>query len=71
MTAKELNKAIEAFFANQKPKECSTYEALLELFDKQPTAAQAVTIHKLIEKHKTCIFISYCSGEFFRSKREF
>ncbi|MDD2652313.1 MAG: RNA polymerase sigma factor RpoD [Sulfurimonas sp.] len=58
MTAKELNKAIEAFFANQKPKECSTYEALLELFDKQPTAAQAATIHKLIEKHKTCIHTS-------------
>ncbi len=58
MTAKELNKAIEAFFANQKPKECSTYESLIELFDKQPTAAQAASIHKLIQKHKACIYTS-------------
>ena len=58
MTAKELNKAIEAFFANQKPKECSTYESLIELFDKQPTATQAANIHKLIQKHKACIYTS-------------
>ncbi|OHD99916.1 MAG: RNA polymerase sigma factor RpoD [Sulfurimonas sp. RIFCSPLOWO2_12_36_12] len=58
MTAKELNKAIEAFFANQKPKECSTYESLIELFDKQPTSAQAASIHKLIQKHKACIYTS-------------
>lgn len=58
MTAKELNKAIETFFANQKPKECLTYESLIELFDKQPTAAQATTIHKLIQKHKACIYTS-------------
>ncbi|HUH42283.1 MAG TPA: RNA polymerase sigma factor RpoD [Sulfurimonas sp.] len=58
MTAKELNKAIEAFFANQKPKECSTYESLIELFDKQPTSAQAANIFKLIQKHKACIYTS-------------
>ncbi|ABB44383.1 sigma 28 (Flagella/Sporulation) [Sulfurimonas denitrificans DSM 1251] len=58
MTAKELNKAIETFFANQKPKECSTYESLIELFDKQPTAAQAANIFKLIQKHKACIYTS-------------
>lgn len=58
MTAKELNKAIETFFANQKPKECLTYESLLDLFDKQPTAAQAGAIHKLIQKHKACIYTS-------------
>jgi len=58
MTAKELNKAIESFFANQKPKECSTYESLIELFDKQPTLAQATNIHKLIQKHKACIYTS-------------
>ena len=40
MTAKDLNKAIDSFFTNQKPKECSTYEALMELFEKQPTAAK-------------------------------
>ncbi len=58
MTAKELNKAIDSFFTNQKPKECSTYESLIELFDKQPTAAQAKNIFKLIEKNKTCIYTS-------------
>ncbi|TKI69819.1 RNA polymerase sigma factor RpoD [Sulfurimonas crateris] len=56
MTAKELNKAIESFFTNQKPKECLTYESLIELFDKQPTNAQAANIFKLIQKHKACIY---------------
>jgi len=56
MTAKELNKAIEAFFSEKKGKECSTYESLIELFEKQPTAAQAKNIFKLIEKNKTCIY---------------
>ncbi|QOY53099.1 RNA polymerase sigma factor RpoD [Candidatus Sulfurimonas baltica] len=56
MTAKELNKAIETFFTNQKSKECSTYESLIELFDKQPTAAQAKNIFKLITKNKACIY---------------
>ncbi len=56
MTAKELNKAIESFFSDHKSKDCSTYEALIELFDKQPTAAQAKNIYKLIVKHKACIY---------------
>jgi len=58
MTAKELNKAIETFFSIQKPKECSTYESLIELFEKQPTTAQANNIFKLISKHKSCIYTS-------------
>jgi len=56
MTAKELNKAIESFFSDKKSKECSTYESLIELFEKQPTTAQAKNIFKLIEKNKTCIY---------------
>jgi len=56
MTAKELNKAIDSFFTDKKSKECSTYESLIELFDKQPTAAQAKNIFKLIEKNKSCIY---------------
>jgi RNA polymerase primary sigma factor len=56
MTAKELNKAIDSFFSNQKAKECSTYESLMELFDKTPTTAQAKNIFKLIEKNKSCIY---------------
>jgi RNA polymerase primary sigma factor len=58
MTAKELNKAIDAFFVTQKPKECSTYESLISLFDKQPTSAQAKNIFKLIVKNKSCIYTS-------------
>ncbi len=56
MTAKELNKAIESFFAENKSKDCLTYESLIELFEKQPTAAQAKNIFKLIKKHKVCIY---------------
>ncbi|MEA1983894.1 MAG: RNA polymerase sigma factor RpoD [Campylobacterota bacterium] len=56
MTAKELNKAIETFFEEHKSKECVTYESLIELFEKQPTAAQAKNILKLLTKHKKCIY---------------
>jgi len=58
MTAKELNKAIETFFEEHKSKECVTYESLIELFEKQPTAAQAKNILKLLTKHKKCIYTS-------------
>ena len=58
MTAKELNKAIETFFEEHKGKECVTYESLVELFEKQPTAAQAKNILKLLTKHKKCIYTS-------------
>ncbi|WP_373035403.1 RNA polymerase sigma factor RpoD [Sulfurimonas sp.] len=56
MTAKELNKAIDSYFADHKSKDCGTYESLIDLFDKQPTAAQAKNIHKLMVKHKTCLY---------------
>jgi len=56
MTAKELNKAIESFFNDNKSKDCSTYESLIARFDKQPTAAQAKNIFKLIVKNKACIY---------------
>ena len=58
MTAKELNKAIDSFFSENKAKNCLTYESLIELFEKQPTAAQAKNIFKLINKHKSCIYTS-------------
>ena len=58
MTAKELNKAIETFFEEHKGKECITYESLIEIFEKQPTAAQAKNILKLLTKHKKCIYTS-------------
>ncbi|MEA3371869.1 MAG: RNA polymerase sigma factor RpoD [Campylobacterota bacterium] len=58
MTAKELNKAIDTFFTENKSKDCLTYEALIELFEKQPTAAQSKNIFKLITKNKSCIYTS-------------
>ncbi len=56
MTAKELNRAIEAFFEDHKGNECVTYESLIEIFEKQPTAAQAKNVLKLLNKHKKCIY---------------
>jgi len=58
MTAKELNKAIDSFFSENKSKDCLTYESLIQLFEKQPTAAQAKNILKLIIKNKSCIYTS-------------
>ena len=58
MTAKELNKAIETLFIENKVKNCLTYESILELFEKQPTSAQTKNIFKLVMKHKTCIYTS-------------
>ncbi len=56
MTAKELNKAINTFFSEHKSKDCATYESLIELFEKQPTAAQAKNIFKLATKYKVCLY---------------
>jgi RNA polymerase primary sigma factor len=56
MTAKELNKALDTFFSEHKSKDCATYESLIELFEKQPTAAQAKNIFKLATKHKVCLY---------------
>ena len=58
MTAKELNKAIESFFLESKSKDCLTYESLIELFEKQPTMAQAKNIFKLVQKYKSCLYTS-------------
>ncbi|WP_457743897.1 RNA polymerase sigma factor RpoD [Sulfurimonas sp.] len=58
MTAKELNKALETFFEEHKSKDCITYESIIHFFEKQPTAAQAKNIYKLIQKHKKCAYTS-------------
>ncbi|WP_304543663.1 RNA polymerase sigma factor RpoD [Sulfurimonas microaerophilic] len=58
MTAKELNQALETFFEEHKSKDCLTYESIIDLFDKQPTAAQAKNIYKLLNKHNRCIYTS-------------
>ncbi|QOP45632.1 RNA polymerase sigma factor RpoD [Sulfurimonas paralvinellae] len=56
MTAKELNKALETFFQEHKSKDCITYESIIDLFEKQPTAAQAKNILKLANKHNKCLY---------------
>lgn len=61
MTAKELNKAIETFFTENKSKKTATYDSIIEFFEKAPTAAQTANIHKLIEKHD---FSFYSSSEY-------
>jgi len=58
MTAKELNKALETFFEQHKSKDCITYESVVQLFEKQPTAAQSKNVFKLLQKHKKCIYTS-------------
>ncbi|MEE8588877.1 MAG: RNA polymerase sigma factor RpoD [Sulfurimonadaceae bacterium] len=56
MTAKELNKYLDDTFTSHKSSDCLTYESLVDVFEKQPTAAQAKNILKLAQKHKVCMF---------------
>ena len=55
MAAKDINKKLDETFA-QKRKECITFEDLANIFDKQPTAAQAKNVIKLAEKSKNCLY---------------
>ncbi|HHH72292.1 MAG TPA: RNA polymerase sigma factor RpoD, partial [Sulfuricurvum sp.] len=56
MTAKELNKALETLFAEHASDNCITYESITELFEKNPTAAQAKNVLKLAQKYKRCLY---------------
>jgi len=58
MSVKDLNKHLETLFSEHKSKNCLTYEAIVEAYDKQPTLAQAKNVLKLAEKHKICLFTS-------------
>ena len=59
MTAKEITKALEDLFIDKKStQECVTYESIIKLLDKQPTAAQAKNIHKLATKYNKCLYTS-------------
>ncbi|MFH0708950.1 MAG: RNA polymerase sigma factor RpoD [Pseudomonadota bacterium] len=58
MSVKDLNKHLETLFSEHKSKNCLTYEAIVEAYDKQPTSAQAKNILKLAEKYKICLFTS-------------
>ncbi|WP_345971436.1 MULTISPECIES: RNA polymerase sigma factor RpoD [Sulfurimonas] len=56
MTAKELNKALETLFVEHQSENCITYETIAELFEKNPTSAQAKSVLKLAEKNKRCLY---------------
>ncbi|WP_345978141.1 RNA polymerase sigma factor RpoD [Sulfurimonas sp. HSL3-7] len=56
MTAKELNKYLDDTFSSHKSPDCMTYESLVDVFEKQPTAAQAKSILKLAQKYNVCLF---------------
>lgn len=56
MTAKELNKYLDDTFSSHKSPDCLTYESLVDVFEKQPTAAQAKSILKLAQKYNVCLF---------------
>ena len=58
MTAKELNKHLDTLFSNHKSENCLTFESIIDVFEKQPTAAQAKNLLKLAEKNKVCLFTS-------------
>jgi len=58
MTAKELNQHLDTLFADHKSANCMTFESVVEIFEKQPTAAQSKNIFKLAEKYKKCLYTS-------------
>ena len=58
MTAKELNRKLEQLFEDSKNEKYITYEKIVEVFEKQPTLAQAKTILKLAKKHGINIITS-------------
>jgi len=58
MTAKELNQKLEQLFEDSKNEKYITYEKIVEVFEKQPTLAQAKNILKLAKKHGVNIITS-------------
>ncbi|RLA72999.1 MAG: RNA polymerase sigma factor RpoD [Epsilonproteobacteria bacterium] len=58
MTAKELNQHLDTLFVDHKSDNCMTFESVVDLFEKQPTAAQSKNIFKLAEKYKKCLYTS-------------
>lgn len=57
MSAKELNKALETLFSSHKD-DYVTFEELMDLFPKQPTAANAKKVLALLEKYNVKIVSS-------------
>ena len=68
MTAKELNNLLEVTFTEHKNDHCITYESLAQIFEKQPTAAQAKNVLKLAKKYKKCLYTSSEHAKFLNDK---
>lgn len=58
MSVKELNKNLEELFSKSVDNSCVTYESIVDLFDKVPSAVQIKTIVKHAQKYKKCLFTS-------------
>ncbi len=58
MTAKELNQALEKLFEEHKNEKYITFEQIVQIFEKQPTLAQARNVLKLAKKHDVKIITS-------------
>ncbi len=58
MTAKELNQALEKLFEEHKNEKYITYEKIVQIFEKQPTLAQAKNVLKLSKKYGIKIITS-------------
>ncbi|BBG65986.1 RNA polymerase sigma factor RpoD [Hydrogenimonas sp.] len=58
MTAKELNQALEKLFEEHKNEKYITYEKIVQIFEKQPTLAQARNVLKLSKKYGIKIITS-------------
>jgi len=58
LTAKELNQALEKLFEEHKDDKYVTFETIVQVFEKQPTLAQARNILKLAKKYDVKIITS-------------
>jgi len=58
LTAKELNQALEKLFEEHKDDQYVTFETVVQVFEKQPTLAQARNILKLAKKYGVKIITS-------------
>lgn len=59
MSAKDITKNLNNLFEeHKKNEECLTFESVVNIFEKQPTLAQAKNVIKLSTKYGVCLFTS-------------
>jgi len=58
LSAKELNKQLEEIFSTHSDDTCITYEEIVDIFEKAPSAAQVKNVLKHAQKYKKCLFTS-------------